>query len=181
MLKSRNIIATLSGEILRASGARECPQGGIHSHLFWSLIVDDLWGLNSNGNYTVGYAEDIAILINGKFLQSVSEILQTALCTVQQWYERRNLSITLNKTVIISFTRKRNIKVLKEPTFFWRTILLSSEFKYLGITQGRGLTWKKQMNKVINRSYKAFWTCCSTFGKTCRLQRKVIFGYTRRL
>jgi hypothetical protein len=36
------------------------------SPLLWSLVVDDLiWGLNSNGYYTVGYADDIAILING--------------------------------------------------------------------------------------------------------------------
>jgi hypothetical protein len=35
--------------------------------------------LNDCGNYTVGYADDIAILINGKFPHTVSEILQTAL------------------------------------------------------------------------------------------------------
>jgi hypothetical protein len=39
---------------------------------------DRLWGLNNNGYYTVGYADDIAaILINGKFHQTVSGVLQT--------------------------------------------------------------------------------------------------------
>jgi hypothetical protein len=62
---------------------------GVLSPLLWSLVVDDLlWGLDSNGYYTVGYADDIVILINGKFLQTVSEVLQTGLCTVQQWCER---------------------------------------------------------------------------------------------
>jgi hypothetical protein len=90
MLESRSIIATLSGETLGASAARGCPQGGGLSPLLWSLIVDDLlWGPNSNGYYTVGYADDIAILVNGKFLQTVSEVLQTALCTVQQWCEEQ--------------------------------------------------------------------------------------------
>jgi hypothetical protein len=61
MLESRNIIATLSGETLGASAARQCLQGGVLSSLLWSLVVDDLlWGLNC----TVGYADDIAILIN---------------------------------------------------------------------------------------------------------------------
>jgi hypothetical protein len=81
----------------------------------WSLVVDDLWGLNKNCYYTVGYADDIAILINGKFTQTASEVLQTAPYTVQRWYERRKLSINPNKTVVIPFTRKRNIKELKEP------------------------------------------------------------------
>jgi hypothetical protein len=64
------------------------------SPLLWSLVMDDLIsGLNSNGYYTVGYADDIAILINRKFPHTVSEVLQTALHTVQQWCERTNLSI----------------------------------------------------------------------------------------
>jgi hypothetical protein len=105
----------LSGEILRATAARGCPQGGVLSPLLWSLVVDDLlWGLNNNGYYTVGYADDIAILINGKFPQTVTEVLQTAICTTQHWCERKELSINQNKTVVIPFTRKRNIKGLKE-------------------------------------------------------------------
>jgi hypothetical protein len=54
MLESRNLNAILSGENLRASAARGCPQGGVLSPLLWSLGVDALlWELNSNGYYTV--------------------------------------------------------------------------------------------------------------------------------
>jgi hypothetical protein len=101
-LESSNISATLSGEILGASVARACPQGGVLSPLLWSLVVDDfISGLNSSGYYTVGYADDIAILIKRKFPHTVSEVLQTALHTVQQWCERTNLSINPYKTVVI--------------------------------------------------------------------------------
>jgi hypothetical protein len=40
--------------------------------LLWNLDLDDLWELNDSGYYMVGYANDIAILINGKFPQTVS-------------------------------------------------------------------------------------------------------------
>jgi hypothetical protein len=94
MLESGNISAILSGEILGASAARGCPQGEVLSPLLWSLVVDYLiWGLNSNGYYRVGYADDIAILINGKFPLTVSGVLQKALHRVRQWCERTNLSI----------------------------------------------------------------------------------------
>jgi hypothetical protein len=83
MLESTNIIVTFSGETMGVSVAWGCPQGGVLSPLLWGLVVDDfLWELNDSGYYTVGYADDIAILINGKFPHTVSEILQTALCTV---------------------------------------------------------------------------------------------------
>jgi hypothetical protein len=119
MIESRNIGPTLSGETLGATAAGGCLQGGVLSPLLWSLVVDDLlWGLNNNGYYTVGYADDIAILINGEFPQTVSEVLQAALCTVQQWCKRTKLSINPNKTVVIPFARKWNIKGLKESILF---------------------------------------------------------------
>jgi hypothetical protein len=108
-------MATISGETLGAAAVIGCPQGGVLSPLLWILVVDDrLWGLNDRGYYTVGYADDIAILTNGNFPQTVSEVLQTALHTVQQWCQRTKLSINPNKTVVIPFTRRRNTKGLRE-------------------------------------------------------------------
>jgi hypothetical protein len=84
----------MSGETLKASAARGCPQGWVLSPLLWSLVVDDLlWELNIIGYHTVGYAVDIAILINGKLSHTVSEELQSALCTVEKWCEKTKLSI----------------------------------------------------------------------------------------
>jgi hypothetical protein len=77
--------------------------------------------------------------------------------------------------VVIPFTRRRNIKGLREPILFGEKTQLSSEVKYLGITLEKGLTWKKQLDKVINKAYKAFWTCRDTFRKTWGLKPKVIY------
>jgi hypothetical protein len=48
--------------------------------------VDELVeGLNENGYNTLGYADDIAILVGRKFQYTVSEFLQETLGMVQQW------------------------------------------------------------------------------------------------
>jgi hypothetical protein len=50
--------------------------------LLWSLVVDKLMGeLDEGGYYAAGHADDITILINRKFPETVSEVLQTALET----------------------------------------------------------------------------------------------------
>jgi hypothetical protein len=60
--------------------------------------------------------------------------------------------------VIIPFTRKRDIRGLKEPTPFNNTIQLSSEFKYLGLMLDKGLTWKKPLDRIINKASRGtFW------------------------
>jgi hypothetical protein len=39
------------------------------------VVVDELsWGLCDGYYYTVGYANDVAVLMNGKFPQTVSEV-----------------------------------------------------------------------------------------------------------
>jgi hypothetical protein len=41
MLESRNVITTLSGETLKRSTTRGCPQEHILWLLLWSLLVDN--------------------------------------------------------------------------------------------------------------------------------------------
>jgi hypothetical protein len=57
---------------------KRCPQGGVLLPLFWSGL--GLWELNNDGYHTVEYDDNIAILINMKFLQMVSEVLQKNIC-----------------------------------------------------------------------------------------------------
>jgi hypothetical protein len=77
--------------------------------------------------------------------------------------------------VVMPFTRKGDIKGLREQILFSKRIQLSSEVKYLGVTLDKGLTWKKQLHKVSDKAYKAFWTCIRTFGKTWGLKPKEVY------
>jgi hypothetical protein len=80
------------------------------------------------------------------------------LSMVQQWCDGTQLSINLQKMVIVPFTRMRDLRGLKEPTLSGPTLQLTTEAKYLGLIPDRGLTWKAQLKNVMNKSYRAFWT-----------------------
>ena len=95
--------------------ARGYLQGDLLSLLLWSVAVDELLeGLIENGCHTQGCADDIVILIGGKFPNIVPELFQGALSMVQQWCDGTQLSVNPQKMVIVPFTRKRDLRDLKE-------------------------------------------------------------------
>jgi hypothetical protein len=112
MLGGRKITAMHAGETLEGCVTMGCLQGGVLSPLLWSLVVDKIiGGLNGNDCYTLGYADDIAVLICGKFWNTVSELLQEASSMVQQWCDRTQLSVNPQKMVMVTFTQKEIIEV----------------------------------------------------------------------
>ena len=59
-------------------------------------MYKQITGLKGSGSYTMGYADDIAILISRKFPSTISELLQV-LGMVEQWCDRAQLSIKPQK------------------------------------------------------------------------------------
>ena len=94
------------------------PQGGALSPLLWSLVADSLlsW-LTKQGVFAQGYADDGVILVCGKVLSTMSEIMQRILWGVEEWCKKRHLRVNPIKTVMILFTRKYKPESVRPVTF----------------------------------------------------------------
>jgi hypothetical protein len=56
------------------------------------FVVNDLSeDLQKDGFLDYGYADDIAILVRGKFLSALGDLIINALKTVQKWWETKGL------------------------------------------------------------------------------------------
>jgi hypothetical protein len=77
----------------------------------------------------------------------------------------------------VPFTSRRDLRGLKEPTLNGQTLQLTTEVKYLGLVTDRELTWKVQLNTVLNKTYGAFWTCRGTFCKIWQLKPRVVHWF----
>jgi uncharacterized membrane protein len=74
------------GSNLTAKVAGGCPQDGVLSPLLWNLVVDRLLTvINDLGFRTFGYADNIVIIVQGKFAHTVRELMQQALNVVVKW------------------------------------------------------------------------------------------------
>ena len=59
---------------------RGTPQGGVLSPLLWILVVNNLLRKCKQKNIKiVAYADDIMVLVSGKCLPTISDIMQSAL------------------------------------------------------------------------------------------------------
>jgi hypothetical protein len=58
--------------------------------------------------------------------------------------------------MIVPFTRKKDLRGLKEPALSGHTFQLTTEVIYLGLILGKGLTRKVQLKNVMNKAYTAF-------------------------
>ncbi|KAG7307057.1 hypothetical protein JYU34_007191 [Plutella xylostella] len=173
MLKLRAVQLNLNGTT-RCIVAKGCPQGGVLSPLLWNLVVDDLLRqLNSSGFYTVGYADDLTILISGKFENLHCSVMQAAMKIVEQWCREYRLKVNPSKTELVLFTNKRKLNNMSLPTLFGTQLTLSTEVKYLGITLDNKLNWNKHLDNKIKQATIAFWQCKRMLGKTWGLKPKL--------
>lgn len=86
MLAKREITSELGNSSITVWATKGCPQGGVLSPLMWSLVVDDLLrSLEEKGFEVVGFADDIVVIVRGKFDNIISERMQWALNFTQSW------------------------------------------------------------------------------------------------
>lgn len=167
LLGNRLITADVNDGLQRATVTRGCPQGGVLSPLLWISVANSLLHrLNSAGFYTVGYADDIAILISGNCEPIMCDLMQTAIKIVEDWCKENSLKVNPTKSELVLFTRKRKIESLKLPTLFDLSLNLKENVKYLGITLDKKLSWSKHIEIKTKKACRAFWQCRAALGSS---------------
>ena len=174
MLNSREITAVLGNSSVTRRTTKGCPQGGVLSPLLWSLVVDELLQkLTEQGFEVVGFADDVVILVRGKFDSTISNRMQIALNYTLNWCIKEGLNINPSKTTIVPFTRKRKYTISNLK--LGETILqLSTEVKYLGIILDQKLNWNAHIEYAIGKATSALWVCSRTFGRKWGLKPSMI-------
>ena len=159
MLRERYVRAAAAGESAAVKVDRGCPQGGVLSPLLWSMVVDDLLiELDSTGVYSQGYADDIVVMVRGKFEETLVSVLQGSLNLIQNWCRGRQLGINPRKTTVVLFTKRTKLRGVPALRLGGEDVPLSDEVKYLGVTLDRRLNWKGHIDSALARARSAFWT-----------------------
>lgn len=179
MLSKREISAYLGDSVVRVRAVQGCPQGGVISPLLWSLVVDDLLiKLQHQGFEVIGFADDIIIIVRGKYDAIVSDRIQSALSYTLRWCQNEGLNVNPNKTTIVPFTKRRKISISSLKLRDVR-LSLSLEVKFLGVILDSKLSFNRHVEQQIEKARNAFWGCKRTFGRKWGLKpRMILWIYT---
>ncbi len=86
LLKNRYTTAEVVGEKKTVKAERGFAQGGGMSTTKWNLVADSLLRrLYSKGIFTIGFADDLCIVIRGRDLSTISDQMRKALKIVEDW------------------------------------------------------------------------------------------------
>ena len=131
---------------------RGCPQE-VLSPLVWSLVMDGLLDdFTQEGYYVQGYANDIALLVYGKFPNRALDSMNQELSKIHNWCMQEGLSINPSKTVVVPFTNRRNLSSLGNLRLGNFIPEYSKLVKYLGITLDKKLTWNVHIDNILRRA-----------------------------
>ncbi len=139
------------------------PQGSILGPLLFIIYMNDICNV-SNLLFTILYADDTCVLLNGKDLIELYNALNVELALLVTWLKSNKLSLNVKKSYYIIFHRARlkltdsNCLICMDQCNLNRTLTL----KYLGIILDSKITWiphityvKNKISKGIGIIYKA--------------------------
>jgi ribonuclease HI/retron-type reverse transcriptase len=160
MLTDREVTLKFENQSLTRKVIKGCPQGGVLSPILWNLVVDELIvNLNNSGFFCQGYADDVVILVKGRHLNTLSDLLNNAFSKTEKWCKAKGLSVNPDKTKLILFSNRRNPKITRGPVLLKRTLPLSNEVKYLGVIFDCKLNWNRNVEERMKKSNNILWQC----------------------
>lgn len=131
------------------------------------MVADGLLEkMESESKEILGFADDMVILINGKHVGTLIDLMQRALTKTETWRTTTELSVNPSKTNMILFTRGRDQLPTRRPKLFGRELEWSEDVKYLGIILDKKLTWTPHLNHRIQKATNAFWMLRSAIGNS---------------
>ena len=176
LLSNRLISASFGEAKVERRVRRGTPQGGIVSPLFWILTLNPLLQiLEKEGFHVTAYADDLVVMVSGKFPQVLADRLQIGLRKVETWTRETGLNANPAKTELVMFTNCHKVPDIRCPRLGGATLQLSEQAKYLGLILDRKLNWKINTTERIKKATAALFSLRAATGSTWGLKPMVMY------
>jgi hypothetical protein len=124
------------------------------------MVNDLLVDLQKEGLQAYGDGDDIAIIVSGYFLATVSDLMENFLKILSTWCKTKGLTVNL------FFTRKYKCEPIEPLMLKGNEIVFTTTVKYLGVLLNLKLYWTQHPTDRRKKFYSCLWVCRRAMGKT---------------
>lgn len=129
------------------------PQGGVLSPILYNLFTSDSPNPQPCGRGL--FADDTAFYYSSDRRAPIVSSLRTTLLNYVEYFNKWKISMNVDKTQLIFFTKRRTREVPKRPfKAESMTINWNDTVKYLGLTLDKRLTYRPHVENIINKTNK---------------------------
>lgn len=130
------------------------PQGSVLSPLLYSIYTSDL-DLSVNSFCDIlQYADDLVLYVSSKDIDDASSRLNSALFYLGEWLENHGLSLSIAKSSVTVFTRRRHIPDIS-ISFNGQEVPVKDHSKFLGVILDSKLSGVHHLNHVVKKCEKS--------------------------
>lgn len=145
------------------------PQGSILGPTLFTIYINELCNMALPHCKIITYADDTALLVQGKNWTETCQRAESALSTVMSWLSHNLLTLNLDKTKCLPFSLQPYNLDLSKLTLKAHTccqnlqdcpclkIEIVQKIKYLGVILDTALSWNAQLINLTNRCRKLIY------------------------
>jgi len=175
LLISRMVTATLGTSAQTRLVNRGTPQGGVLSPLLWNIAVNRLLRiLEGGGCKVVAYADDVAIIFNGKCPQTLCDLMTAKLKILSEWTIANGLGVNPSKTKLVIFTNRYKIPHFNPPILSNCNLSFSDHARYLGLVLDKRLKWGLNNQERTKKATIALYSCKKAIGLRWGMSPRIV-------
>ena len=130
------------------------PQGSILGPVLFILYINDMCEVSKLLNIIL-FADDTSIFYSTRNIVDITRTVNNELEKLDIWFRVNKLSLNVNKTNVIMFTNKKQLRPTVNIILNGKNIEQVSHTKFFGVIIDENLTWREQIKTVETKVSKS--------------------------